>query len=141
MLSWLRMITKFWERTQTKFYLLLSSCSQCAAAFWENHWSEQPLVHREILRRRNIPAAISSLWDHYCNKLEKKKKQKTLLTQGSLQNDHILFLEARPAEAVPGYATKQAQHPDKTSVALSHLHPQVFSFAHHENQTAEWEFL
>lgn len=78
------MITKFWERTQTKFYLLLSSCSQCAAVFWENHWSEQPLVHREILRRRNIPAAISSLWDHYCNKLEKKKKQKTLLTQGSL---------------------------------------------------------
>lgn len=29
----------------------------------------------------------------------------------------------------------------KTSLALSHLHPQVFSFAHHEGKPAEWEFF
>lgn len=34
-----------------------------------------------------------------------------------------------------------AMHPDKTSLAPSHLHPQDFSFAHREDKTAEWGFL
>lgn len=92
----------------------------------------------------NITAAVGSLWAHFWNKLEKKKLcWHTGPCWFFLQNDHILFLEARPDEAMPGYATKPAnpQHPDDTSLALSHLHPQLFSFAHHEDKTAEWELL
>lgn len=63
----------------------------------------------------NITAAIGSLWAHFWNKLEKKKLcWHTGPCWFFLQNDHILFLEARPDEAMPGYATKQGnpQHPD-----------------------------
>lgn len=123
---------KFCSRNQIPLYLLL--LSSCSSLETPTGASSLLCNERPDTSASGQPSVLSGLI------IVTNEKIKTLLAQGPRCCCCCFFLQGDP-DPIPGCESKQAQHPDQTSLALSHLHPQVFSFARREAETAERAFL